>query len=159
MNELADSFKETMACYPAGVVIVTTIDSAGLPVGFTATSFSSLSLDPPSICVCLASNAFSYEAFINCSNFVVNFVDADRADVARTFAKRGADKFIGIDIVKTKTGVPVLEDSIAFIECENGGHFVSGDHSILVGNVQSTQINKDKDVLIYSRRQFGRIGA
>jgi flavin reductase ActVB len=157
MSKLQEQFKATMACYPAGVVVVTTIDSQGRFQGFTATSFCSLSLDPPSILVCLANSALCYRDFINSQHFVVHFVDALQVDTALTFARRGADKFGAVAVRKSSNGVPVLQNCVAFLECETGGHFVSGDHAILVGNVRSATLDHERDVLVHYRRKFGRV--
>ncbi len=157
MEDLKQHFKATMAHYPSGVVIITTRDAEGVAHGFTATSFSSLSMDPPSILVCLASSAFCYDAFIRARHFVVNFVDARHDELALQFSRRGADKFGGVATRMTGNDVPVLDDAVAFIECEAADHLVSGDHTILVGNVLAAQAAADRDVLVHYRRQFGRV--
>jgi flavin reductase ActVB len=155
-NDLKERFKATMSQYPAGVVIVTTAGAAGLQ-GFTATSFSSLSLDPPSVLVCLARSALCYEAFVQSSHFVVNLIDAADADLATVFARRGADKFGSAPYRLTEHGVPVLEDCAAFVECRTSSHFVVGDHAVLVGTVAHTEARQDREVLVHYRRQFGRV--
>ncbi|WP_137130934.1 flavin reductase family protein [Rhizobium sp. FY34] len=157
MDDLIQSFKATMARYPAGVVVVTTTDEEGRAYGFTATSFSSLSLKPPSIIVCLANTAYCYNAFVNSRHFAVHFIDAEDSALAMGFASKGIDKFSGVKVDLSAEGVPLLKDSVAVLECGAGGHFVSGDHAILIGNVLRTKVSDDRDVLVHYRRQFGKV--
>jgi len=157
MSDLQTRFKATMAHYPAGVVIVTTRDAQGAPQGFTATSFSSLSMDPPSVLVCLANSAFCYDAFVNARHFAINFVGAGHDDLAMRFARRGEDKFGGLPMLTSDSGVPVLRDAAAYIECESNQHLVSGDHAILIGNVANAHVDPAHDVLVYCQRRFGSV--
>ena len=87
------AFREAMARFPAGVTIVTTADRAGRPRGFTASSFCSVSLDPPLVLVCLARSAESYPVFDTCDRFAVSMLGEDDADLAHRFATRRPDKF------------------------------------------------------------------
>ena len=157
MEDVRQQFRSAMAHYPSGVVIVTTIDSAGSPQGFTATSFSSLSMEPPSVLVCLANSAFCYEAFVTSRHFAINFVDAGQDALALRFASRGADKFGGVAMRRTASGAPVLEAAAAYLECESDGHFLSGDHAILIGNVLAAGVESERDVLVHYQRRFGRV--
>ncbi len=157
MKELQDRFKATMASYPSGVVVVTTVDAEGRPQGFTATSFTSLSLEPPSVLVCLANKAFCYDAFVRSSHFVVNFIDADESALATAFARAGTDKFSQARFHLGEQGVPVLGDAVATVHCQTHTHFVVGDHAVLVGQVQDSSVHVERDVLVHYRRQFGRV--
>ncbi|HZU62066.1 MAG TPA: flavin reductase family protein [Novosphingobium sp.] len=157
MEELQARFRATMAHYPAGVVIVTTRDGHGRLQGFTATSFSSLSLAPPSILVCLAHAAFCYEAFVTSRHFAINFVGAGHDGLALRFARRGEDKFAGVPVRLTEQGVPLLCEAAATLECATDSHVVSGDHAILVGNVLDAAIAEGSDVLVHYQRRFGHV--
>src|SRR4051812_11360247 len=88
-------FREAMAKFASGVTIVTTADSDGAWWGFTASAFSSLSLTPPLILVCLAASAESHPAFAAAAGFIVNVLGSEHEELALRFATKGADKFQG----------------------------------------------------------------
>ena len=136
-----DSFKQAMACFPSGVTIVTTIDETGQRSGFTASAFSSLSLKPPLILVCLANNADCFKTFNNQKQFAVNIIGPTHEELAFKFAKKGCDKFEGGEFEQGSFGLPVLSDSPVSLECNTENIYSGGDHIILVGKVEYLSIN------------------
>jgi len=152
----SDDFKHAMGCFPSGVTIVTTIDSNNQRYGFTASAFSSLSLSPPLILVCLASNADCFKYFNSEKQFAVNIISPRHEELAFKFATKGCEKFSGDEFTPGKKGLPILEDAPASLECETKSIYPGGDHVILVGEVKHVRIN-DGSPTIWHRGKFHRI--
>ena len=138
-----DSFKQAMACFPSGVTIVTTVDEGGEKSGFTASAFSSLSLQPPLILVCLANSADCFDIFNKQNKFAVNIIGSNHEKLAFKFATKGCDKFEGDVFDQGSLGLPILSDSPVSLECTTENIFAGGDHIILVGQVKFLNVNGD----------------
>lgn len=136
-----DTFKQAMACFPSGVTIVTTTDDTGHKSGFTASAFSSLSLKPPLILVCLANSADCFDSFNNQNNFAVNIIGPNHEALAYKFATKGCDKFNENDFETGSLGLPVLSDCPVSLECKTENIYSGGDHIVLVGRVEFLNIN------------------
>lgn len=151
-------FARVMARVPTPVTVVTTVDATGRRWGFTASSFTSLSLDPPLVLVCPAKTASCHEAFVTGTRFLVNVLAADHADIATSFARSGHDKFAGSPMEPCELGLPGLPDATARIACTLHDVLDGGDHSILVGRVEAVSTG-GADPLVYHDRRFTRPGA
>jgi flavin reductase ActVB len=151
----AQDFKEAMARFASGVTIVTTRDASGRPFGFTASAFSSLSLTPPLLLVCLDRGADSFPVFEKCDAFAVSILESGQSDLAMTFATRGADKFAG-DPAEDGPALrlPVIKGAIVTLECTLHEQLEGGDHVILIGEVVSARSN-DGAPMLHFNRQFG----
>jgi len=150
-------FQEAMATFPSGVTIMTTVDGEGRPWGFTASSFCSLSLDPPLVLVCLAKNAQCHPAFERSDDWVVQIVHAEHLDLVKRFATKGADKFGGGEFVSDDRGVPMLPDASVVLRCSAHARYDGGDHTILVARVHDVELRETAPVL-YFRRDFHPLG-
>ena len=146
-------FKEAMGRFPSGVTIVTTVDQDGRSWGFTATAFSSLSIDPPLILACLAGKAECKAAFMSATQFAVSILRPEHKDLAIRFATKGIDKFAGGEFSTGNIGVPVLTDAVVTIECTMEAKYPGGDHVILVGAVEHIKIQKG-EATIYHGGKF-----
>jgi flavin reductase ActVB len=122
-------FRDVLASFPSGVTMVTTADEQAWH-GFTATSFCSVSLDPPLVLVCLARTARCHEAFTAARQWIVHVVPHHRAEPATRFAKRGADKFRGGEFAEDPDGLPVLP-GCPRLKCRTYARHPAGDHTIL----------------------------
>ncbi|GAA1952009.1 flavin reductase family protein [Kitasatospora viridis] len=149
-------FRQAMATVPGPVVIATTVDPLGRPWGFTASSFTSLSADPPLVLVCLDKKASTHRAFSTCDRFLVNVLSAEHAEVAQRFATSGTDRFAAADTRPLELGLPGLPDATARIACTLHSVLDGGDHSILVGRVVRTAVSQEPP-LVYCRRGFTRL--
>lgn len=129
------ALRDALGAFATGVTIATTRDAVGAPTGFTANSFTSVSLDPPLVLVCLAETASSYPAFRDAGHFAVNVLSLGQRAASTTFATRGADKFAGVAWGPRATGAPVLEGSAAWFDCRTHDIVPGGDHVILLGRV------------------------
>ncbi|MEV7617185.1 flavin reductase family protein [Streptomyces sp. NPDC089799] len=150
-------FARTMAHVPTPVTIVTTVDAEGRRWGFTASSFSSLSLDPPLILVCPARTASCHDAFVSTDRFLVNVLAADQEELAKSFARSGTDKFAGTPMVPCEAGLPGLPGATARLLCSLYDVLDGGDHSILVGRVESVTAG-EAEPMVYYNRHFTRPG-
>ena len=115
--------------------VVTTVDGEGQAVGFTANSFTSVSLDPPLLLVCIANRSSSLDAFLAADGFSVNILSAAQEDLSRRFAAPGEDRFAGVAWRPGPAGNPVLSGCCGWFDCRSHKRVVAGDHTILIGKV------------------------
>jgi len=130
-------FRNALGSFVTGVTIVTTLDETGQPVGLTANSFNSVSLDPPLVLWSLGLNSGSLSAFRNAPYWAVHILAADQQDLSGRFAQRGVDKFAGLDTETGPGGIPLLRDCAARFVCRTAFEYEGGDHAIFVGAVES----------------------
>lgn len=149
-------FRQVLGHFCSGVTIVTGIHD-GEPVGFTAQSFSSVSLDPPLVLVCPAKSSSSWPRISAGGAFCVNVLADDQEVVCRAFAARGPDKFRGIGWTPAAgTASPVLTGSLAWIDCRLEAEHDAGDHVIAVGRVVDMGLLSEGPPLLFYRGGFGR---
>lgn len=153
------AFKEAMSRYPSGVVVATTQDSAGRLWGFTASSFSSVSLDPPLVLVCLAKTAECFATFSGSQRLAINILGAGDEATAARFARRGVDKFAGVELEFDAHGTPMLASALARLSCEKFEAYDCGDHSVIVGRVTAIRLGSEDDPMVYLGRRFGRFAS
>ena len=155
----AMAFRSALSQFPAGVTIVTSADARLNPLGATVSAFSSLSLDPPLILVCLTRESRTTTAIRERSAFAVHLLDNAQANLARRFAADLVEKFDGSRYRFNAAGVPCLEDVGLRLECTLHAELDGGDHVIFVGLVQAAPQLKDFEPLVYARRNFFALGA
>ena len=129
-------FRQILGSFLTGVTVVTSKNAKGEPIGFTANSFTSVSLEPPLILVCLAKTSFLCDGFKQSQSFVVNILSEDQRDVSSTFASPVRDRFENIETITSTTGNPILTGSTAWLDCTLHEVLDGGDHLILMGKVQ-----------------------
>jgi flavin reductase (DIM6/NTAB) family NADH-FMN oxidoreductase RutF len=147
----ARALRDAFGCFTTGVTIVTTRGADGGPVGFTANSFASVSLDPPLALVCVDLSANSLPALEAAGVFVVNVLHAGQRDTARRFAQRDADRFEATGYETWATGAPVLDGCMANFECETHQAFDAGDHRVFIGRVLKVRMDPDHAPLVFLR--------
>ncbi|MGH3912824.1 MAG: flavin reductase family protein [Pseudonocardiaceae bacterium] len=150
-------FRDAMARFPSGITIVTTCDESGRPHGFTASSFCSVSAEPPLVLVCLARSANSYPVFARNGRFAISILQADHVPLAQRFASKNADKFAGGGFVRTPRGAMVLDEALAVVECSVHSRHEAGDHMIMVGEVEQVLLADRRRPAVYFDRTFGTI--
>jgi 3-hydroxy-9,10-secoandrosta-1,3,5(10)-triene-9,17-dione monooxygenase reductase component len=146
-------FKRALSCFATGVAVVTTLDSNGEKIGVTVSSFNSVSLNPPLVLWSIAHESKTYSVFTAAEYFAVNVLSLHQGDLAARFAKRGGDKFEGLDCHSGLHGVPLLPDYAACFECETENVFDGGDHKIIVGRVLGLD-DRESDPLIFYRGRY-----
>jgi 3-hydroxy-9,10-secoandrosta-1,3,5(10)-triene-9,17-dione monooxygenase reductase component len=129
------AFRQALGSFATGVTIITTRAANGEPLGLTASSFNSVSLDPPLVLWSLANNAMSFEHFQKASHWAVHVLTAEQEALSGRFARRGEDKFAGLDIEAGAGNVPLLKDCAARFQCKTASTYQGGDHLIFIGEV------------------------
>ncbi|WP_244306319.1 flavin reductase [Paraburkholderia lacunae] len=128
-------FRRALGAFVTGVTVVTTIQPDGSPRGFTANSFTSVSLDPALILVCIAKTASSHPVFSQTQRFAVSVLAEDQRSVSGVFASKSADKFAQVAWHARQTGSPLIDGAAASFDCETHQVVDAGDHIILIGRV------------------------
>jgi 3-hydroxy-9,10-secoandrosta-1,3,5(10)-triene-9,17-dione monooxygenase reductase component len=147
-------FREVLGHFATGVTIVTALEE-GQPVGFSCQSFAALSLDPPMVVLAPARSSTSWPRIRAAGSFCVNILSEHQEAVCRAFAISGGDKFSGVGWRPGITGAPVIDGSLAVVECELGQIFDGGDHEIVTGLVLALEVGEGGPLLFY-RGGFGR---
>ncbi len=150
-----DDFKQAMRRFVSGVTVVTTA-ADGVKTGITVSAFSSLSLDPPLVLICIDKNAAAHDVIQRAGKFAVNILGADQESVSNRFASREEDKFGGVTWHEGTSGLPVLDGSLANVECELHESLTGGDHTIFVGRVVATNV-ADGGPLLYGLGGYQRV--
>ena len=151
------TLRDALGCFATGVTVVTCLDDAGDPVGLTANSFTSLSLDPPLLLVCVAKAAASAPALTTAGHFAVNVLQTRQRPASITFSTRGEDRFGCTDWTVGEHGAPLLMDSLSVFECRRHAVHDGGDHVILVGEVVKASFESGLDPLLYFRGSYRRL--
>ncbi len=152
-EQKAQALRTAFGTYMTGVTVVTARNEAGVPVGFTANSFSSVSLSPPLLLVCPANTLSCMPVFAGCSHFAVNVLAEHQRQLANTFASRSDDRFAGIDYTDDASGCPVFSEVAAHFSCAAVQRVSAGDHTILIGEVLGFSSNS-RAGLGYSRNGY-----
>jgi flavin reductase (DIM6/NTAB) family NADH-FMN oxidoreductase RutF len=152
----ADDFRRVLGHFASGVTIVSTCDSDGRPTGLTASAFSSVSLDPPLVLVCVDHKSQSYPALRERGRFAVNILAAEQEAISRRFASSRLDKFEGVEHRISDLGVPLVEGAIARLECLTVSMHVEGDHTIFVGRGAGAPA-AGGEPLLYARGRYERL--
>jgi flavin reductase (DIM6/NTAB) family NADH-FMN oxidoreductase RutF len=150
--------RRTLGSFATGVAITTTLDSSGVPKGFTANSFTSVSLDPPLVLVCVDKAASCYPAFAATTHFGINILNEAQQHLSRGFASKSDDKFADVPWVSGVTGSPIFPDSTAWLDCELYNRVEAGDHLILIGKVVNFGHSPEKQPLGYHRGSYIAFG-
>jgi flavin reductase (DIM6/NTAB) family NADH-FMN oxidoreductase RutF len=131
----SQQLRRVLGHFATGVTVITTKDIAGAPFGLTANAFTSLSLHPPLILICVDKGAQCYSCFADSNVFTVNFLREDQEEISRRFATKGADKFAGLNWREGANGAAILDGAIGHLECKIVQSYEGGDHTIIVGEV------------------------
>lgn len=129
------AFRRCLGQFSTGVTVMTTV-ADGKPVGVTANSFSSLSLDPPLVLWSIARGSRSFDAYRRAGHFAVNILRSEQVALSQLFASPVEDRFAGIGWRPGRLGSPVLTDILVLFECETEAIHDGGDHAIMVGRVK-----------------------
>jgi flavin reductase (DIM6/NTAB) family NADH-FMN oxidoreductase RutF len=157
MGSVAGSaFREALSRFASGVVVVT-CPSADGPAGFTVSAFSSVSLDPPLVLVCVAKTASAYAAFTAASTFGISVLESKQGWIATQFARQGIDRFAGVAL-RPGSSVPLIDGALAQLECERHALHDAGDHTIVIGNVVAAH-HASGEPLVHYARTFGGFSA
>jgi flavin reductase (DIM6/NTAB) family NADH-FMN oxidoreductase RutF len=149
-------FRQVLGHFPTGVTVITAITDAG-PVGLAVGSFFSVSLDPPLVAFCAGKSSTSYPKIAEVGHYCVNVLADEQEDICRIFASKGDDKFATIGWRPSPaTGAPVINDVLAWIDCEIHAVHEAGDHYIVIGRVHELEVGHEGGPLVFFRGGYGR---
>ncbi len=151
-------FRRVLGNFPTGVTVVTAMTDSGA-VGLTIGSFTSVSLEPPLVLFCPERGSGAWAQMSATKRFCVNVLGADQADIGGVFARKSQDRFAGVNWSRRVTGAPVLDGSIAWIDCVLHAVHDGGDHHIVVGLVKALATENDHKPLLFFRGQYGSFEA
>lgn len=152
------TFRDVLGQWPSGVTVVTTL-AEGTWHGMTASSFSSVSAEPPLVSVCLLKKLYTHELFQTSGVFGVNILAKDQTEIGKRFAGMNpeiTDRFEGLDVKTAETGVPLLGQAVAWLDCRVLHRYDGGDHTIFVGEVVAAQVERQTGPLLYHSRSWGQ---
>ena len=144
----AARFRQTMGQLATGISVVT-VRTAGGGVGMTASSVTSLSLSPPLLLVCVGHEAAMLDALLGAERFGVSVLAADQEEIARRFADRERQRLAADELELSPGGAPILGGALARMECTPAGHFVAGDHTIVTGALEWSDVRSGRPLLYF----------
>jgi len=150
-------FRRICGKFASGITVATVLDSTGACHGMTANSFTSVSLTPPLVLICVDHGARIREHFRIGSHFGINILSASQKALSDRFAGSGYDRFEGIGWYPGETGVPLLPDVLATIECARVNVVTAGDHDIVIGEVVHADC-RDGEPLVFYGGQYRSLG-
>jgi flavin reductase (DIM6/NTAB) family NADH-FMN oxidoreductase RutF len=143
-------FRRACGRFATGVTVASVLDAKGAPHGLTVSSFTSVSLDPPLILICLGHGVSAIHHFRAATHFGINVLAEDQRALSDRFARKGEDRFDGLAWQPGVTGVPLLPGVLAAIECAVHRIVPMGDHDILVGEMVHAQVNDGAPLLYFA---------
>lgn len=154
------SFREALGHYASGITVITShIDDE--PIGFTCQSFYSVSMNPPLVSFSVMSNSASYPKIRRAGRFAVNILSGQQVRISNQFARRGTDKWHGVDWQASPLGNPIIAGSLHWLDCDIHAEHVAGDHLIVIGEVKALNLQEAAATqpLLYFKGQYCNIAA
>lgn len=152
------AFRSCLGCFATGVTIITTTGPDGELIGNTASSFNSVSLDPPLVLWSLGAQAHSLKAYMSADHFAVNVLRKGQEHLSNQFARPRGNKWEAIDYEIGQTGCPILPTSLAVFECKTANTYRGGDHIIIVGEVMKFDFDPQGIPLLFYRGKYHSVG-
>jgi flavin reductase (DIM6/NTAB) family NADH-FMN oxidoreductase RutF len=151
-----EEFRGALSRFASSVTVVTSKDSQGQLHGITVSAFTSVSLNPPLILVCIDNRSSVLGHLAEGNYFAVNILGEDQELHSRRFASKELNRFEGIGYKEGVTGSPVLDNALAALECKVVNNYSGGDHTIVVGEIEATTLTDDKP-LLYFRGGYAKL--
>lgn len=148
------NFRRALGKFATGVTVVTTVDGNMQRIGVTASSFNSVSINPPLILWSVDKSAYSAETFRTAEHFVINVLANDQVDISNRFARRGEDKFVGIECSEGIGKSPRIAGAVACFECRTWNVYEGGDHHIIVGEVVDFNYDENRNSLVFHNGRY-----
>ena len=143
-----------MGHWLTGVTVITALDGDE-PIGMAANSFTSVSLDPPLVLFCAGKSSSTWPRIEASGAYAVNMLAADQEEVSRLFATKDADRFASVGYRPGTTGSPILNDTLAYLDCEIVAKHDAGDHVLVVGHVVDLGVHHEGAPLAFFRGGYG----
>lgn len=151
----ARHFRDVLGRFCTGVTVVTSM-SGDEPVGMTCQSFSSVSLTPPLVLFCPAKTSRAWPLMQRAGHFCVNLLAEGQDELSNTMASKGADKFAGVGWSPSKTGAPLIDGVLGWVDCTIHAVHEAGDHYVVIGKVQDLGFGDAEDPLLFFQGKYGR---
>jgi flavin reductase (DIM6/NTAB) family NADH-FMN oxidoreductase RutF len=149
-------FRRVVGQFPTGVVIVAALGDDGRPCGMSVGSFASASLDPPMIVFLPARASSSWPQIQRAETFAISVLAAEQERICRAFAISGANKFIDVEWKPAPSGAPVINGSLAWLDCELEQVHGAGDHYLVVARVNALDVGRETSPLVFFQSGYGR---
>lgn len=151
-----EEFRGALSRFASGVSVVTSKGKDGKLHAITVSAFSSLSLNPPLILICIDNRSSLLEHLAAGCSFAVNILGEEQEMLSRRFAAKEPDRFEGIGYQEGVSGSPLLDDALTTLECQVVDNYAGGDHTIVVGEVEATHLTDNKP-LLYFRGGYAKL--
>lgn len=151
-----DEFRAALGRFTSGVTVITIKDRSGRLHGITVSAFSSVSLDPPLILVCIEKKAGSHQAFAESEFFNINILEESQQHLSDHFASHLPNKFEDVEYFENENGLPLLKDALVHLGCRLVYAYPAGDHTIFVGEIQSSSV-RDGKPLVYFHGNYRKL--
>ena len=151
-------FRAALSSFATGVTIITARDLKDEPIGMTASSFNSVSMEPPLVLWSIAKSALSAPSFTNAEFFAVHVLASDQTDISNKFAIKGEDKFSNINWSPDSNGVPIISGVSSRFDCKTYAIHEGGDHWIILGEVIEME-NNSKRGFVFSECSYSTTSA
>jgi flavin reductase (DIM6/NTAB) family NADH-FMN oxidoreductase RutF len=150
------TLRDALGCFATGVTVVTCLHE-GAPAGLTVNSFTSVSLEPPLLLVCIHKKAAAAGPLTSASHFAINVLQTGQQPASIRFSTRDEDRFGTTPWACGEAGAPILHESLGVFECERFAVYEGGDHHILVGQVVKASFDAGLDPLLFFRGRYRRL--
>ncbi|MBO9537054.1 flavin reductase family protein [Herbaspirillum sp.] len=153
-------FREALGHYASGITVITSLVDDE-PIGFTCQSFYSVSMNPPLVSFSVMSGSASYPKIRQAGRFAVNILSEEQIRISNQFARRGTDKWHGIEWQASPLGNPIIAGSLHWLDCEMYAEHAAGDHVIVIGEVKALNLQEAvaAQPLLYFKGQYRNIAA
>jgi len=149
------AFRHALSQFAAGVTVVTTRSADGTPRGLTVTAFCSVSLEPPLVLVSIDNRSEAHDGFA-AGTFAISVLAEEQEEISRRFAVPGPDKFAEGTYTDGSSGLPLVSDALAHLQCRVVSMVPGGDHTIYVGRVEDARVREGRP-LVYHGRGYRRL--
>jgi flavin reductase (DIM6/NTAB) family NADH-FMN oxidoreductase RutF len=153
----SEEFRHACGRFATGITIATVLDGTGAPHGLTVNSFSSVSLEPPLGLICLGHAVSLIDTFRASPYFGLSVLSEAQRPLSDRFARKGCDRFDGVQWIAGQTGVPLIPDALAWMEFAVENRVRAGDHDIFIGKMVRATVNEG-DPLLYFASRYRRVG-
>ena len=144
------AFLRACAQFTTGVAIATVLDPSGSPHGMTVNSFTSVSLEPPLVLICIDHKARVNAHFRTCESFAINILRESQRELSERFARPGEDRFESVEWYPGETRAPLVADALAHLECAVHERLDSGDHTVVIGEVVRAVRHEGRPLIYFS---------
>ena len=145
-----DTFRSVLGRFASGITVLTARDGDGIDYGMTVSAFCSVSLVPPLVLVCVDHVASMHEMLLRATHFAVNILSAHQEPISRRFSGPDEHKrFDGVGYARGQTGAALLDDALAHIECRRIAQHDAGDHTVVIGEVETAAPHAGRPLLYY----------